>query len=155
LSYSLSADIVLGVHLVYACFVVFGFAAIVVGKYFNWEWTRSLRFRVLHLACTAFVAVEALLGVSCPLTVLENRLLQAAGKTGYEQSFMGNLVNYLLYYEAPEWIFTLIYVSLTLLVLLAFLKSPPRRSPDNADRSLTAGPRACQTRSSAPTSGNP
>jgi hypothetical protein len=128
LSYSLLADIVVAAHLLYACFVIFGFAAVIVGRYLSWEWTRSLRFRAAHLACTAFVAVEALLGVSCPLTVLENRLLQAAGKTGYDQSFIGNLVSCVLYYEAPEWVFTLIYVSLTLLVILAYLMSPPQRA---------------------------
>jgi hypothetical protein len=127
LSYSFFADIVVVLHLAYASFVVFGFVGILLGRYLNWGWTRGFRFRLAHLACTAFVAVEALLGVSCPLTVLENRLLQAAGKTGYEQSFIGNLTSHLLYYEAPEWIFTLIYISLTLLVILAYRKSPPLR----------------------------
>jgi len=70
--YSLLADIVVVIHLAYACFVLFGFLAIVIGVYCNWVWIRNYPFRVLHLACTAFVFLETALGITCPLTIVEN-----------------------------------------------------------------------------------
>jgi hypothetical protein len=57
----------------YVGFVVLGFTAIVLGSAMGWRWARNLYFRVAHLAPILLVYLEALIGVSCLLTTLENR----------------------------------------------------------------------------------
>ncbi len=109
LIYSLLADLVVAIHLGYACFVLFGFLAVFLGILKRWTWTRNPPFRISHLACTALVAAEAAMGVTCPLTTLENNLLRTAGETGYDRSFIGNLMNNVLFYNAPESVFTTVY----------------------------------------------
>jgi Protein of Unknown function (DUF2784) len=116
------ADLVVLVHLAYAGFVLFGFLAILVGPARRWAWTRNLRFRVIHLFCTVLVGVESVLGATCPLTTLENDLLQRGGKAGYERSFVGKLMNEVLFYDASERVFTVAYVALSLCTLLSFVQ---------------------------------
>jgi Protein of Unknown function (DUF2784) len=115
------ADAIVAVHLSYACFVLFGFLAILAGLLLGWNWTRSLKFRIVHLICTVLVGVESLWGVTCPLTTLENFLLQKGGRAGYERSFIGRLMNQVLFYDAPEELFTFLYLLLSALTLLTFI----------------------------------
>jgi len=121
--YNLLADLIVLVHLAYAGFVVVGFLLILIGQLWGWSWTRHQGFRIVHLSFIGFVALEALLGVDCPLTVLENRLLIAAGQESYQRSFIGHLADRLLFYNAPEWVFSAIYCVLFLLSVLAYLFS--------------------------------
>jgi hypothetical protein len=121
MGYLLVADLVVIVHLIFAGFVIIGFFSLVIGSILGWVWTYGKRFRIGHLICVVFVALEALLGVICPLTLLENQLLRAAGERGYDRSFAGHLANQLLFYDAPEWVFTLTYVALAILSILGYL----------------------------------
>ena len=89
----------------------------------GWTWVRNPWFRYLHLGAIAFVAAEALLGVMCPLTVWADTL---RGNVPAE-SFVGRWVQQLLYYRAPEWVFTTAYVAWTLATLLTLWLVPPRR----------------------------
>jgi hypothetical protein len=79
-------------------------------------------FRYLHLGAIAFVAVEALLGVMCPLTVLEDMLRGSVP----EESFTSRWIRALLYYRAPEWVFTVAYLAWTAATLLTLRWVPPR-----------------------------
>jgi len=132
------ADLVVFVHLAYAGFVLFGFLAILVGTVRHWAWTRNLRFRVMHLVCTVLVGVESVLGATCPLTTLENDLLQGGGKAGYERSFVGKLMNDVLFYDAPERVFTVAYVSLSLCTLLSFIQILRKLRSDRRENSSQA-----------------
>jgi hypothetical protein len=120
MGYTLAADFIVIVHLVFAGFVVFGLFSMVAGPHFGWTWASRKRFKITHLACILFVALEGLLGVTCPLTILENQLLHAAGEGGYHHSFIGRLANQILFYDAPEWVFTLAYVALAVVSILTY-----------------------------------
>ncbi|MCL5669493.1 MAG: DUF2784 domain-containing protein [Gammaproteobacteria bacterium] len=126
--YALLADGVLILHASYVLFVIGGQALIVTGWIRHWPWTRNLWFRWLHLGAIGFVVAEAWLGVRCPLTVLENYLREPAGGARYEVSFIGYWLGRLLFYDAPEWIFTMIYTLFGLLVLVTLVMYPPRRT---------------------------
>ena len=126
--YSFLADIVALVHAVYILFVVGGQVLILVGWMAGWAWTRNMIFRLTHLAAICLVVVEAWTGVFCPLTVLENRLRLLAGLSPYDASFFGYWINWLIYYTAPEWVFTLVYTVFALIVLITFIFYPPIRS---------------------------
>ena len=121
------ADSTVALHASFVLFVVGGQLLILLGWLSHWRWTRNFIFRVTHLAAILFVMLEAWLGVNCPLTVLENRLRGLAGLAGYELSFIGYWLNRMLFYTAPEWVFTSLYSGFGLLVVLTFLAYPPQK----------------------------
>jgi hypothetical protein len=117
------ADALLVVHFLVAAFIVAGLVLVWIGAALGWGWVRNPWFRYLHLGAIAFVAAEALAGVMCPLTLWEDMLRG----TVPAESFIGRWVRYLLYYRAPEWVFTASYVVWTLATLLTLWLVPPRR----------------------------
>ncbi len=120
------ADATVILHAAFVLFVVLGQGLILLGWLKQWQWVRYFPFRGLHLLAISYVVLEAWLGLTCPLTTLENYLRRLAGEIGYGHSFIGYWVPYLLFYSAPEWVFTLVYSIFGSLVVLTFLAYPPR-----------------------------
>ncbi|MEO8495553.1 MAG: DUF2784 domain-containing protein [Planctomycetota bacterium] len=125
--YSLIADAVVFVHAAYVSFVVLGLAAILIGCVLRWQWVRSVWFRGVHLSMIGIVVVEALFGITCPLTTWENHLRQSAGETARAESFVGRWVHDLLFFDASPWVFTVVYCLFGAVVLATFVIAPPRR----------------------------
>ena len=121
------ADIIAVVHLAYVIYVILGFILIVVGIICRWKWIKNLPFRITHLLAIVGVACEALMGLDCPLTVLEFKLRYASHPSVENVSFIGTIVDSLLYYDAPGWLFTIIYAAFALLVIITFIIAPPTR----------------------------
>ena len=119
------ADAVAVFHVAYVAFVAFGLAAIVIGAAWGTRWVRNFRFRALHLAAMGFVLLETLIGIMCPLTVLEDRLRHRAGQTGYPADFLGYWVDRLIFYHWPPWVFATLYVSFTLAIVVVMIVVPP------------------------------
>jgi len=117
------ADAILVVHFLIVLFIVGGLVAVWVGTAFGWPWVRNPWFRYAHLGAIAYIAGEALLGIACPLTVWEDI---ARGGVRPE-SFVGRWVQRLLFYRAPEWVFTTAYVAWALATLATLRLVPPRR----------------------------
>jgi hypothetical protein len=117
------ADAILVVHFAVVVFIVGGLLAVWIGAARGWRWIFNPWFRYAHLAAIAFVAAEALLGIACPLTVWED---VARGGVRPE-SFVGRWVQRVLFYQAPEWAFTALYVAWTLATLATLRLVPPRR----------------------------
>ena len=118
------ADIVLVVHALLVLFIVGGLGAIWVGAGIGWAWVGDRYFRITHLCAIGVVAALPLLGIACPLTVLESWL--RTGAVG-EEGFLQHWVSRLLYYDLPAWVFTLAYALFALLVVLTWRLVPPRR----------------------------
>ena len=131
--YSHLADEVVFLHAAYVAFVLFGLVAVFAGFLMRWDWVRNVWFRFIHLAMILVVAFEALMGIVCPLTTLENYLRNQAGETMRNGSFMGQIVHDLLFYEAPAWLFTCGYCAFAGLVLSTFVIVPPKRKRDSAE----------------------
>ena len=121
------ADLIVLLHLGYVSFVITGLLLIWLGVWLGWGWVRRPLFRVPHLVCTLIVPVEALVGYVCPLTTWEYELRLRAGQRPEDISFMARLARDLLFYQAPQWVFTLAYVVFGLLVLVTFFFVPIRR----------------------------
>ena len=117
------ADALLVLHFLIAAFIVGGLVLVWLGFFLKWLWVRNPAFRYLHLAAIAFVAAEALLGYACPLTLWED-LLRGGARP---ESFIGRWVYRLLYYSAPEWVFTALYAAWAAAALLTLRLVPPRR----------------------------
>jgi hypothetical protein len=124
--YAFLADVLVAVHVAYVSFVVLGMLLILVGTVVKWNWVRNPWFRISHFTAIAIVALEAIFGIACPLTVWEAELRQAAGQTVAEGTFVGRLLHNLIFVEAPAWVFTVMYVAFAMLVLSSFFFAPLR-----------------------------
>ena len=122
----LFADAVVLAHAAYVAFVVFGFIAILIGAAVGARWARNFWFRILHLAAIALVLAEALLGIICPLTWLENILRERAGQAGYPADFIRYWVHRLIFFAWPSWVFVALYAGFTIAVAAAFWLVPPQ-----------------------------
>ncbi len=122
----LTADIVLTLHLTIAVFVVAGLVLVIIGNFCYWRWVNNLWFRIAHIGAIGAVMIEAWLGVTCPLTNLEMWLRAKTNANTYSGSFIEHWLQWLLYYEAPSWVFALGYSLFGLLVLATWCYFPPR-----------------------------
>ena len=121
---ALLADLVLIVHFAFVLFVVGGLALIWIGAAAGWQWVRNFWFRIAHLAAIAFVAVESLVGVWCPLTVWEDALRG----TGSDMSFIARWVRAMLFWNLPEWVFTVAYCAFALATVATWWWMRPERA---------------------------
>jgi hypothetical protein len=120
---SFLADFILVVHFIFVAFVVGGLALIWIGAAAGWAWVRVFWFRVTHLAAIAFVAAEALAGIWCPLTVWEAALRGSRA----DRSFVAQWIQRILFYDFPEWVFTIAYVLFTLVVAVSWFCIRPTK----------------------------
>lgn len=121
------ADLILVIHLLFVLFVGGGLLLIWTGALCEWRWVRNWWFRIAHLAAICFVTAEALLGMVCPLTEWEDALRGARTET----SFIARWIHRVLFYNFPEWVFTIAYVLFALVVALSLWLVPPRRRGKN------------------------
>jgi hypothetical protein len=124
--YQLLADIVLSIHTAIVAFVVGGLVLIVIGNARGWRFVNAWWFRLAHLAAIGVVVVQAWLGVVCPLTTLESWLRVRARQSAYEVGFIEYWLERVLYYDAPAWVFTVVYTLFGLAVVAAWWRFPPR-----------------------------
>ena len=130
--YNLLADAILVLHTLIVLFLLLGLPFIFFGGVRGWRWVRNFWFRILHLLAIVIVAAQAWLGLICPLTDIEMQLRRRAGKQTYSESFIQHWLHRLLYYDAPFWVFTLLYTLFGLLVVLAWvIVRPYPRNPSS------------------------
>ncbi len=126
--YALAADGVLIFHACVIAFIVVGLALIWIGYFSHWRWTTSLPFRIVHLIAIAFVAAQSCVGMTCPLTTLENTLRQRAGQDPYDPNgCIAYWLHRMIFFHAPPWAFTICYIAFALLVVGTFIVAPPLR----------------------------
>jgi len=125
--FQIFADLLLLFHTLLVAFVIFGLVATLVGYFRQWNWVRNLWFRLSHLVVIGIVVLQAWLGVLCPLTIWEMELRAKAGQGGYEGSFVQHWLETILYYNAPDWVFILVYTLFGALVVASWFLVKPRR----------------------------
>ncbi|HXZ06963.1 MAG TPA: DUF2784 domain-containing protein [Paraburkholderia sp.] len=125
------ADAVLVAHSLLALFIVCGLVVIWLGAALRWTWVRNRSLRIAHLLAIALVSLLSLLGIACPLTLLEDWLRNGSLEP---QGFIQRWVSRLLYYDLPIWVFTLAYVIFALMVLLTWRFVPPDRAQRSTGR---------------------
>ena len=122
---------VLAAHLAIIGFNLFGLVAIPLGAWRGWGFVRVRWWRALHVASLAVVAVQALLGRACFLTLWQDQLTGAQT----EAPFIMRLVNGLIYWPLPMWVFTAAYVAVFVYVLALWRLVPPAsRRPSSGRR---------------------
>ena len=125
--YLIAANALLLLHALFVVLVVFGLLLFFIGKLLHWRWVRNFWLRLAHLAAIAIVVLQSWLGIICPLTVWEMGLRSKAGESVYGGSFIAHWLQTLLYYDAPAWVFTLLYSLFGSLVVIAWYWVKPQR----------------------------
>jgi hypothetical protein len=70
-----------------------------------------------------FVAAEPLMGIACPLTAWEDSLRGTHQSAG----FIERHIHPVMFYQAPTWMFSAVYVAFAALVLVTWFIVPPVR----------------------------
>jgi hypothetical protein len=122
-----AADVLLLGHVLFVAFVVFALVLIFVGKSLDWAWVRNPWFRIVHLAAIGIVVLQSWFGVICPLTTWEMALRELAGEVAYSGSFISHWLETVLYYRAPEWVFTVCYTVFAVIVIASWFWVRPQR----------------------------
>jgi len=128
----LFAEVILIIHFLFVLFVVGSLPLIWIGAWMGLDFVRNLRFRLAHLAAILFVVGESLIGMVCPLTLLEDSLRRTA--TG--SNFIQRWLHPILFYDVPEWILTTVYVLFAFLVAVTFRLLPPRHRKPRSSSSI-------------------
>lgn len=132
--YQTLADAVLLLHFAVVLFVVLGLPAILIGNRVGWSWVNIRWWRLAHLAAIGVVVLQAWLGRWCGLTELESWLRQQAGQIGYDRSFIEYWVQRVIYFEAPVWVFAVLYTAFAAMVAWAWWRYPPRATQPTSRR---------------------
>ncbi len=87
--YLLLADLVMVMHFLFIIFAILGGLLLFVRGYLVF----------VHLPAFFWAAMISFKGWICPLTLLENDLLRAAGREGYSEGFVGHYLTPIIYPE--------------------------------------------------------
>ena len=101
----MAADLVMIAHFLLAAFVAAGFVAIPIGYKFGWSLAQNRRLRICHASLMGFITAETIVGLACPLTVLEHSLRGDSPP----QSFVSYWITRILYWDLPHEIFIAVY----------------------------------------------
>jgi uncharacterized protein DUF2784 len=113
--YTALADIVVVAHFAYlAAFIAGGFAAA--------RWPRILP---LHLVAVGWALGAVTIRYDCPLTALEQRLREHAGRGVYQGSFLRHYVRGVLF---PEWMTPFAVAVIVALVAAGWIRLASRAS---------------------------
>jgi hypothetical protein len=129
---ALLAEMALIAHLVVIGFNVFGLVAIPLGGWLGWRFVRVRWWRWLHLATMAVVALQALAGRACFLTILQDSL---SGRGTERPPLIMRVVNHVIFWPLPLWAFATLYVLLFLYVIALLKLVPVERRRQGAQRS--------------------
>lgn len=108
--YRLLADTVFIFHLGFVLFAVFGAGLILFRRAFVW----------LHLPAVLWSFSVEIFRLPCPLTTLENRLLELGGAAGYADGFVEHYVSMILYANVTPQLQMFLGVLLVLFNLLVY-----------------------------------
>jgi hypothetical protein len=125
LSPQIAATLILLIHLGIVAFNVFGLAVIPVGGWLRWNFVRGFWWRFVHMLSLAVVALQAVLGRACFLTIWE-RALQANADAAEPSPMIATWINSVLYWPLPLWVFAAGYVGVLLYALMLWRWVPPR-----------------------------
>jgi len=119
---------ILAVHLAVIGFNVAGLIVIPLGARLGWHLVRIRWLRLLHLGSIALVAIQALLGRACFLTIWQSDLTGAGA-----QPLIMRFVNGVIFWPLPMWVFSAIYVAVFAYVLALWRWVRPEDAPPQGE----------------------
>src|SRR5579863_7555702 len=118
---------VLAMHLGVIAFNVGGLIVVPFGAWCGWRWVRIFWWRALHLALLFVVALQALFGRACFLTLWQAALEQNAGETASREPLIARWVDSVIFWNLPIWFFAALYVAVLIYALALWRWVPPAR----------------------------
>jgi uncharacterized protein DUF2784 len=115
---------VLAVHVAVIAFNLFGLVAVPLGAWRGWRFVRIYWWRALHLALLGVVALQALFGRACFLTLWQAAL---EGQGGAPQPLLARWAEAVIFWNLPIWVFAALYVAVWLYALALWRLVPPVR----------------------------
>lgn len=126
--YLFLADLLLTFHIVFVLFIAFGFILTWIGYFLHWSFIRNFYFRLIHLLCMGFVALESITGVFCPFTLWEDQLRHQGGVVeSYHGTFMQHWLHKFLFVDLSFGVLTFVYVTFFLVLVITFWVVRPTR----------------------------
>ena len=120
-----AARIVLYLHFAVVLFNIFWLIAVPIGAWRGWKFVLNFWWRAVHLISLSVVALQAIAGNLCFLTILQNDLDSAAGGSSEPQSLIDLIVTRAVFWPLPTWAFVLLYGgALAYAVALWWIVSP-------------------------------
>jgi Protein of Unknown function (DUF2784) len=123
------AEALLAVHVAIILFNVFGLMAVPLGALCGWRFVRVRWWRVLHLLLLGTVAVQALVGRACILTLWQAAAVGAANPAPLIMTW----VNRVIYWPLPIWVFAALYLVVFGYALALLWLVPPERRTTATD----------------------
>ena len=115
------ADVLLLIHFGLAAFITIGFFIVPIGYRLGWNWIRKRNLRLLHLFVMGIITTETIVGLTCPLTALENMFRD----DDYSLPFISHWVTPILYWNLPSQAFIFLYSMCLGWVLILWKICPP------------------------------
>ena len=116
------ADIILILHFLIVIFITAGFLIIPIGYYYNWNWIQNFKLRLFHFGLMFIVTFETLVGITCPLTSIENYLRGINNS----KSFVSFWIEKIIYWDFPTSFFMFLYFVFLGWTLLMWKIYPPK-----------------------------
>ena len=117
------ATAILVVHLGIIVFNVGGLVAIPLGGWLGWGWVRGFWWRLAHVLSLLVVALQALFGRACFLTIWQFALSGAGGDR--PEPLIASWINRVIYWPLPHSVFVALYAAVFALTLLLWHWVPP------------------------------
>ena len=116
------ADIILILHFLVVIFITVGFLLIPIGYYYDWIWIKNFKLRLFHFGLMFLVTFETLVGITCPLTSIENYLRGMNNS----KSFISFWIEKIIYWDFPTSFFMFLYFVFLGWTLLMWKIYPPK-----------------------------
>jgi hypothetical protein len=120
---------ILALHLAVIGFNVAGLVVIPLGAWLGWALVRIRWLRLLHLGSLAVVALQALFGRACFLTIWQS---DATGGGAADPLIM-RWVNSVIFWPLPMWVFTALYVAVFAYVVALWWWVRPAHAPPEGE----------------------
>ncbi|HEY8228832.1 MAG TPA: DUF2784 family protein [Rhodanobacteraceae bacterium] len=113
---------ILALHLAIIAFNAAGCVLIPIGAWRGWRWVREFWWRLAHLLSLSAVALQALMGRACFLTLWQGDMSGALRA----QPLIAGWINRLVYWPLPLWVFAVAYVVVFAYVIALWVWVRPR-----------------------------
>ncbi|HYL33077.1 MAG TPA: DUF2784 domain-containing protein [Stellaceae bacterium] len=118
---------VLAIHVAVIAFNVFGLIVVPLGAWRGWAFVRGFWWRAVHLALLFVVALQALFGRACFLTLWQAALEQDAGAPASRQPLIERWIDSVIFWNLPIWFFAALYGAVLIYALALWRWVPPER----------------------------
>ena len=119
----LTIDFIIFFHFVIVIFITSLLVLIPLGYKLNWKLLQNKTVRKTHLGLMSFVTFEAIIGMTCPLTMVENYL----SGMSHNETFISYWLGKVIYWNFPSIFFTIIYCLCLTWIILMWRIFPPKK----------------------------